>query len=441
MTIIRETTGKHGKFNKTIIKTTDNMDIKLKKRPWYVRYRGDLAGAVAVLALMVYAAMQMAEPSHRLVSVEDNQVIEVKRQDFLEFLDVDGTVQPISVIRVNAREGGMVKRIVAEDGQQMHEGDTLLILSNVNLEAEVQEQQMKYEQQCLGFRRQLLEMEQKGITLRQQALQTRYEMQRLEKNFALEEDEARMGVKSKAQLEVARDEYEFHRQKTALAMESLRHDSLLNVMQHQLVEQQMAGEQRQMERHRRRLSLLTVLSPAEGLLGGLNATIGQQISSGEMVGELSVLTSYKVSTRLNEYYVERITTGLKASTTHRGRRYDLRVSRVLPQVRDHAFSVELTFLGELPPDIRVGKSLRLKLELGQPEQALVIPRGNFFQHTGGQWIFRIDPKDESRATRVPVTLGRQNPQQYEVLEGLKEGDRVVISGYDQFSEVEELRIH
>ena len=416
------------------------MDIKLKKRPWYVRYRGYLAAAVCVLALMVYAAVQLAAPSHRQVSVEEEQVAVVKKQDFLEFLDVDGTVQPISVIRVNAQEGGMVKRIVAEDGQQMKEGDTLLVLSNANLEAEVQEQQMKYEQQCLGFRRQLLEMEQKGITLRQQALQTRYEMQRLEKSFALEEDEARMGVKSKAQLEVARDEYEFQRQKTALAMESLRHDSLLNVMQHQLVEQQMEGERRQMERHRSRLSHLVVLSPGAGQLGGLNATIGQQISSGGTVGELSVLTSYKVSARLNEYYVDRITTGLKASTTHRGKRYDLRLSRVLPQVQDHAFSVELIFQGELPPDIRVGKSLRLKLELGLPEQALVIPRGNFFQHTGGQWVFRIDPKDKSRATKVPITLGRQNPLQYEVLDGLQEGDCVVISGYDQFGEVEELRI-
>ena len=415
------------------------MDIKLKKRPWYVRYRGHLMAAAAVVGLMIYAAVQMAAPSHRLVSMDDEQLVEVRRQDFLEFLDVDGTVQPISTIRVNAREGGMVRRIVAQDGQQMHEGDTLLVLSNPNLEAEVQEQQARYEQQCLGFRRQLLEMEQKGITLRQQALQTRYEMQRLEKSFALEEDEARMGVKSKAQLEVARDEYEFHRQKTALAMESLRHDSLLNLMQHQLVEQQMAAEQRQMERHRQRLGQLVVLSPGEGLLGGLSATVGQQISGGETVGELSVLTSYKTTARLNEYYVDRITTGLRATTTHRGHTYELSVSRVLPQVRDHSFPVELTFQGQMPPDIRVGRSLRLKLELGQPEQALVIPRGNFFQHTGGQWIFRIDPRDESRATRVPIVLGRQNPQQYEVIEGLQQGDRVIVSGYDRFGEVEQLR--
>ncbi|MBQ7182305.1 MAG: efflux RND transporter periplasmic adaptor subunit [Bacteroidaceae bacterium] len=416
------------------------MDIKLKKRPWYVRYRGYLAGAAVVLGLMVYAAVEMAGPSRRVIRVEEQQVAEVMRQDFLEFLDVDGTVQPISTIRVNAREGGTVRRIVAQDGQQVHEGDTLLVLSNPNLEAEVQEQQMKYEQQCLGYRRQLLEMEQKGITLRQQALQTRYEMQRLEKSFALEEDEARMGVKSKAQLEVARDEYEFHRQKTALAMESLRHDSLLNLMQHQLVEQQMAAEQRQMERQRRRLGELVVLSPAEGQLSGLGATLGQQLAAGETVGVLSVLTSFKTTARLNEYYVDRITTGLRATTMHRGHTYELRVGRVLPQVQDHSFSVELIFQGELPPDLRVGRSLRLKLELGQPEQALIVPRGNFFQHTGGQWIFRIDPQDERRATRVPVVLGRQNPLQYEVIDGLREGDRVIISGYDKFGEVEELRL-
>lgn len=414
------------------------MDIQLKKRPWYVRRRYSLLGAAVVMALMAYSAVQLAGPSRQHVKVEDGQIVEVKRADFLEFLDVEGTVQPIRTIRANALVGGTVERVVAENGQQMKAGDTLLVLSNPTLEADVAEAVMRFEQQALSFRRQLLEMEQKSITLRQQALQARYEMKRLEKSFALQEDEARMGVKSKAQLEVARDEYEFNRQKTTLTMESLRHDSLLNVMQREMVERQVEAERSQLERTKRKLDGMAVVSPAEGQLGGLSATIGQQVMQGEAVGELSVLSSFKVTAKLNEYYVERVTTGLQASAEQRGKRYRLTVSRVVPQVQDHSFSVELLFQGEVPPGVRVGKSLRLKLELGQPEKALVLPRGNFFQHTGGQWIYRLEAKDGHRALRTPLTLGRQNPQQYEVLDGLQEGDRVIVSGYDRFGEAEVL---
>lgn len=414
------------------------MDIQLKKKPWYVRHRYSLLGAAVVVALMIYSAVQLAGPSRQRVKVEDGQIVEVRRADFMEFLDVEGTVQPIRTIRANALVGGTVERVVAENGQQMKAGDTLLVLSNPTLEADVAEAVMRFEQQALSFRRQLLEMEQKSITLRQQALQARYEMKRLEKSFALQEDEARMGVKSKAQLEVARDEYEFNRQKTTLTMESLRHDSLLNVMQREMVERQMEAERSQLERTKRKLDGLAVVSPAEGQLGGLSATIGQQVMQGEAVGELSVLSSFKVTAKLNEYYVERVTTGLQASAEQRGKRYRLTVSRVVPQVQDHSFSVELLFQGEVPPGVRVGKSLRLKLELGQPEKALVLPRGNFFQHTGGQWIYRLEAQDGHRALRTPLTLGRQNPQQYEVLDGLQEGDRVIVSGYDRFGEAEVL---
>ena len=261
------------------------MDIQLKKKPWYVRHRYSLLGAAVVVALMIYSAVQLAGPSRQRVKVEDGQIVEVRRADFMEFLDVEGTVQPIRTIRANALVGGTVERVVAEDGQQMKAGDTLLVLSNPTLEADVAEAVMHFEQQALSFRRQLLEMEQKSITLRQQALQARYEMKRLEKSFALQEDEARMGVKSKAQLEVARDEYEFNRQKTALTMESLRHDSLLNVMQREMVERQMEAERSQLERTKRKLDGLAVVSPAEGQLGGLSATIGQQVMQGEAVGD------------------------------------------------------------------------------------------------------------------------------------------------------------
>ncbi|MBR1498614.1 MAG: efflux RND transporter periplasmic adaptor subunit [Bacteroidaceae bacterium] len=413
------------------------MDIKLPKKPWYVRYRIYLLGGTVLAALIAYAIALQLQPKTLRVSIDADQMATVCDSDFLEYVDVNGLVCPVTSMRVSASEGGVVERICCQNGDLLRRGDTILVLSNPKVLEEIASERRNYEHNQMQHRKQLIEMQQKSITLRQQALAADFELRKMAKNFELEQEETRMGVKSQAQLEVAREEYDYNRQRTLLTIESLRHDSVLNIVGRQLIEQEMSMEAQKLESSLGRRAALVVLAPVEGQISGLGAVVGGQVSTGELVGEIGVLTDYKVTARLNEYYIDRIQSGQSATAYYKGQRLALQVSRITPQVQDHAFAVELT--GNLRPSagslLRPGLTLRLKIELGQSERRLIVPRGNFYAETGGQWVMLVD-KSGHRARRVPIRLGRQNAEHYEVLDGLRAGDRVIVSGYDRFGDAQ-----
>ena len=416
------------------------MDIQLEKKPWYIRYRYYLLGGAAFLALLIYVIVLSAGPRRLRVSMDDIQICEVKNDKFLEYVDVEGLVQPILTILVNAGEAGSVQRIVAEEGSLLSRGDTILVLDNPELLREIEDQRDEWEKQLFTYREKEIEMEQQRITLRKQALQTEYELEKLRKTFELDKEEFRMGVKSKAQLDVAEAEYRFKRETARLERESLRHDSVANLIRRDLLRTDLERERKKFERARRRLDGLVVKAPVGGQLSFVKVVPGQQVSATENLAEVKVLDQYKIHTALSEYYIDRVTTGLPAAITYQGRRYPLRVSKVVPEVKDRTFDVDLVFTTDsLPDNLRVGKSFRVQIELGQPEEALVIRRGDFYQATAGQWIYKLNA-DRTRARRVPLGIGRQNPQQYEVTDGLQPGDWVITTGYENFGEAEELVI-
>ena len=220
-----------------------------------------------------------------------------------------------------------------------------------------------------------------------------------------------MGIRSKAQLEVSRDEYEYKTESTRLKLRSLRSDSAMTVIRKELLKNDHDREQKKLQRSLERMNDLVVRAPVDGQLSFVKVTLGQQVGAGENIAEVKVLDQFKVHTSLSEYYIDRITTGLPATVSNQGEKYPLKV--------------------------RLGKSFRVQIELGQPEQAVVISRGNFYQHTGGRWIYKLS-EDKTRAYKVPITIGRQNPRQYEITEGLQPGDCVITSGYDNFGDAEEL---
>ena len=414
------------------------MDIQLEKKPWYIRYRYYLLGGAAFAGLLVYVIILSLGPRRLRVPLEDIQICEVKNDKFLEYVDVEGLVQPILTILVNAGEAGSVQRIVAEEGSLLRKGDTILVLDNPELLRDIEDQRDEWEKQLFTYREKEIEMEQQRITLRKQALQTEYELESLRKTFRLDQEEYAMGVKSKAQLEVAEAEYRFKLETARLERESLRHDSAVNLIRRDLLRNDRERERKKYERARRRLDGLVVTAPADGQLSFVKVVPGQQVAAAENIAEVKVLDQYKIHTALSEYYIDRVTTGLPAAIAYQGRRYPLRVSKVVPEVKDRTFDVDLVFTTDsLPDNVRVGKSFRVQIELGQPEEALVIRRGDFYQATAGQWIYRLNA-DRTRARRVPLTIGRQNPQQYEVTDGLQPGDWVITTGYANFGEAEEL---
>lgn len=413
------------------------MDKPLQKKPLWFRYRYPIVGSLALAMLVIYT-ISVATGGRKLRTETENLLIgEAQSGKFMEYVDVEGLVQPILTIRINSQESGSVERIVAEEGTMLQKGDTILVLTNPDLLRTINDQQDDWEKAVISFREKEIEMEQKSIDLEKQTLQTAYELNRLKKSYALDEEEYRMGVKSKAQLEVQRDEFDYKTRSTALQLEGLRRDSTAALLRRELMKTDLERERKKQARARERTEQLIIRAPLAGQLSFVKVTPGQQVQSTESIAEIKVLDPFKVHTSLSEYYIDRIATGLPATITWQTKKYPLRITKVVPEVKDRNFDVDLVFIGELPENVRIGKSFRVQIELGQPEDALVIPRGDFFQATGGQWIYKLN-ESGTKAHKVNISIGRQNPQQYEITGGLQPGDKVIVTGYSTFGEAEEL---
>lgn len=416
------------------------MDIKLEKKPWYIRYRYHIIGGALLIIGLIYVIVLASGPSRLRISSDEIMIEEVRNDDFMEFVDVEGVVHPILTIVVNSREAGNVDRIVGEEGSLLKKGDTILTLTNPNLLREIEDQQDEWEKQRISYQEKALEMEQKSLTLKQQTLEAEYELNKIRKSFSLEKEEYAMGIRSKAQLEVSEDEFRYKTESTRLKLKSLQSDSAMTIIRKELLLNDFNREEKKLLRSRQRMEDLVVRSPLDGQLSFVKVTPGQQVTAGENIAEVKVMDQFKINTSISEYYIDRVTSGLPATITYQGKRYTLKVSKVIPEVKDRLFEVDLVFTGEMPENVRLGKSYRVQIELGQPEKTIVIPRGNFYQQTGGQWIYKVNA-DKTKAVKVPLTIGRQNPRQYEVTDGLQPGEFVIVSGYDKFggAEVLELR--
>jgi len=259
----------------------------------------------------------------------------------------------------------------------------------------------------------------------------------LSKQFRLDQEEFEIGIKSKAQLELASDEYEFKQKNSELLLYELQNDSLTNIIQTELLKNDLQREEKRFVRNEERLDNLYVKAPISGQLSYISVIRGERVAAGNSIGEIKIIDQFKIQTKISEYYIDRIAIGLPATVVDRDKKYPLRITKINPEVRDRQFEVDLVFSDELPENTRIGKNYRIQIELGQAEDALVIPKGSFFQATGGQWIFKVNASG-SKATKTPISIGRQNPQQYEILDGLQPGDRIIITGYDNFGGAEEI---
>ena len=414
------------------------MDISKPPRPWYSKYRWHIMGSSALVAIIVYTIIIALAPRRQQVKSEDIKMATVSEAPFMEFVEAEGLVHPITTIQLNALESGFVDRIVREEGTMLQQGDTILILKNPDLLRTIEQEREQWQKTMRNLREQEILMEQKSIDLKLQALEQRYQMGNLERKLKQTREEYSMGVKSRAELDIAEADYRHESQKLTLQMQNLHHDSVTTLLRREMIVADRNTAALKWQNTLQRTNDLIVCAPTDGQLGNLNLTLGQQVGSGSKIGEIKVMSQYKIRTSLSEYYVERISVGLPATITQKKDTFDLKISRVVPEVRDRKFDTDLTFTGATPDNIRLGKSYRVRVELGQPEPAVIIPRGDFYQKTGGKWIYRLDA--DGIARRVEIKLGRQNPEQYEVIGGLNPGDRVIVSGYERLGDVEEIVI-
>ena len=413
------------------------MDVKKNKKAWYWRYKYHIITGICILALTAYAASSLVGPQRSRIDSNLIEVGEAVNADFLEYVDAEGVVQPFKTVKINALEAGFVDKVIAEDGAILNKGDTILILNNPELMRTISDEEDEYQRQQRLLREQEIDIAQMSLTLQQQVLDVNFEMNQLDDKRRIAREEYHMGMKSKAEFDLFEREYEYHRNKAELQRKNLIHDSTTTVLRRELIQVDLERIKTKRDRAFARKESLIVRAPISGQLSFLSVSNGEQAQSGAIVGEIKALDNFKLHVSLNEYYVDRISTGLPAGISNQREQFAMRVTRVVPEIKDKKFDIDLVFTDKYPENLHLGKSYRVQIELGQPEQALVIHAGDFYNSTNGKWIYKIVDGGR-KAVKTSIVLGRKNPTQYEVVSGLKHGDKVIINGYEQLNNKEEI---
>ncbi len=367
------------------------------------------------------------------VNPETLFISEVQSGEFNDYIRISGQVQPMTTIQVSPQEGGIVQEIVIEEGSVVKAGDVILRLSNDNLDLQILNSEAELAEKENILRNTLIAMEQQRLNLRQESLQLEIEVKKLQRKY--EQNKALYAEKliSREEYLLAKEDYELAAGRLELVTERAEQDSLYRSVQVGQMEESLRNMRLNMYMIRKRKDNLMIKSPIDGELGLLDVVLGQAIASGTKIGQINELGSYKIEAQIDEHYIDRVTAGLEASFERQNEAYDAVIRKVYPEVRDGKFKADFKFSGEQPSNIRTGQTYYLNLQLGQPEKAIIIPRGTFYQKTGGKWIYVVSP-DGGKAVKREIRIGRQNPQFFEVLEGLEPGEKVIISGYDTFGD-------
>ena len=357
--------------------------------------------------------------------------------EFNDYIRVSGQVQPISTIQLSAIEGGMVEEKMVEEGANLKKGDVIVRLSNPMLNLNILDSEAQSAEKQNFLRNTQIAMEQDRLMLRKEKLQLDLDVTRKQRNYEQYKKLYEEELASMEEYLQAKENYEFALNGRQLVVERQKQDSLYRSVQINQMEESLHNMRQNLMLIRQRSENLNVKAPVDGQLGLLDVEIGQNIPTGGRIGQISVLSDFKVEAMIDEHYIDRVRTGLDATFERQDRNFALRVRKVFPEVREKQFKTEFMFEGARPDNIRAGQTYYISLQLGQPVEAVIIPRGSFFQTTGGQWIFVVTP-DGNKAVKRPITIGRQNPNYYEVTSGLSEGEKVITSSYETFGTAEEL---
>jgi HlyD family secretion protein len=413
------------------------MDIQLEKRKGLQKkHLPYVVGGAAFLVLVGWIIFGDHSSTLKVDSRSVN-IGNVTRAEFNDFVRVDGQVQPITVVQLSPEEGGIVQEKVVEEGAQVKKGDVIVRLSNSGLDLQILNAEADLAEKQNFLRNTQVTMEQDKLNNKTEKLQLDLDIQRKLRAFKQQEQLYKESLIAKEDYLQAKEDYDLARQKHALIIERLRQDSIYRTIQMDQLEENLANMRRNVLLIRERKEHLNIRSQIDGELGLLDVVLGQNVSTGQKIGQINDLSDYKIEALIDEHYIDRVKQGLEATFERQDRKYALTVRKVFPEVRDGKFRTELVFAGERPDNIRSGQTYYINLQLGLPTESVIIPRGTFFQTTGGSWIFVLD-KDGKKATRRKIKIGRQNPQYYEVLDGLEPGERVVISNYENYKDNEVL---
>ena len=406
-----------------------------KKTGWRVAFTKKALPWWLGALLAVFVVYLIARPNNKTLRVDRNTITvsDAVRGEFNDYIRISGRVQPMTTVQLSPQEGGIVERILIEEGSPVKAGDAILVLSNDNLDMQILNAEADLAEKENIQRNTQISMEQQRLDVRQNVLEYSIQVERLRRAYeqqkALYEDK----LVAKEEYLKAEEDYRLAQQKYDLIRERARQDSLYRSTQVDRMEESLESMLLNMQMIRRRKSNLVVKAPIDGELGLLDVVLGQSIASGTRIGQINSVGTSKVEAQIDEHYIDRVTEGLEATFERQNETYSTVIRKVYPEVRDGKFKADFKFAGEQPDNIRSGQTYYLNLQLGQPEEAVIIPRGTFYQKTGGKWIYVVS-KDGNKAVRREIRIGRQNPQYYEVLEGLEPGEKVITSGYDTYGD-------
>ncbi|MEL6593116.1 MAG: efflux RND transporter periplasmic adaptor subunit [Bacteroidota bacterium] len=412
------------------------MDERIEKQKWPVK-RIVWISSLAIVAVIFLTAIYRDTGSNRL-KVEENRLLldTIETNIFKEYITIFGTVEPKKTIYLDAVESGKIEEILVEDGEMLEAGKPIMRLSNLDLQLEVLNQEAQIVDQINTIRYQGIVQEQQSLTLREQALDVTYRIdllsKRTQRNHLLYQD----SIIPQVEYEETQDEYEHLLRRKKLLDVTIAKDSLSQALQQQQMETSLDLMRRNLDFAKNSLDNLIIKAPISGQLSAFDSEIGELISQGDRVAQIDVLDSYKLRARVDEFYISRIFPNQMGSCVMDGQEYQLRIKKIYPDVQNGSFEVDLVFVGGHPETIRRGQSISLKLSLSDDTQAMLVAKGGFFQSTGGNWIYVLG--DDGIARRREIRLGRQNPRYFEVLDGLMNGEKVIISSYDTYGEKEEL---
>lgn len=412
-------------------KHINTMDRIIKKKKWTVKKLAGIAG-VSVFSVFIIFLLFFRDTSSRLYVDRDKMTIaSVERGRFQEFIPVDGVVQPIVTIYVDAVFGGRVEEIYVRDGAQVEEGDKILRLANAQIELSYMQQENTALEVLDRYQNTRLNLERNMFNLERQLADMEYRLDIAQKDYLRKKHFFEQGVISDEEYENAEREYRFARRNFEIGVRTMRHDSLYVSTQMKQINQYINRVEENIGMLHTTLDQLVIRAPISGQLSSFNAERGETKTAGENLGQIDVLDGFKLRARIDERYVNRTYLGQPASFEYGGQTYNLEISKIYSTITGGAFEVDLEFNGDEPGGIRRGQTLQLRLQFSGVADALIIPRGGFYQATGGNWIYVLDPSG-SQATRRHIRIGRQNIHHYEVLEGLEPGERVITSSYDSY---------
>ncbi|UOG73045.1 efflux RND transporter periplasmic adaptor subunit [Hymenobacter tibetensis] len=412
------------------------MDVPIQKKTWTLRKLLLLAGVVLVMGLLAVSFFSTAGPTKLNVDPERITISEVTKGTFQEFISIDGTVMPIKTIYLDATEGGTVKNILVEDGATLTPGQPIIQLANTDLQLEMVNRETAVFDLMNNLQNTRNLMQQNRIQQLNQFADTDYKLREAKRIYELNKNLYEQKVISRQEFNESQNTYQYQVRKRQLTKQTLLQDSVAMRQQINQMQESVGRMQSNLALMHKKMDDLTIKAPVAGRITSLNAEIGELKARGQRIGQIDMLNGLKVRANIDEYYISRIFPGQKGEFTLEGKRYELAVKKIYTQVTK-GLQVDMEFTKETPPSVRRGQTLQVRLALSDQTQAVLVPKGGFNQKTGGNWIFKVS-ENGATAYKADIRLGRQNPEYFEVLEGLKPGDKVVTSSYEGYEDMGEL---